>query len=298
MSTIHFIGGEKGGVGKSVVARLCAQYCIDRAIPFVAADADGSHGALLRFYADYTRPVDLSESESADAILGLATESERRVLVDLPAQSDRLLAAWIKEAGILELAAESGVRVVFWHVMDDGKDALTTLDRVLSRYGDGRQLLRRQEPGTRARLLALRSNRRRATPPNGWARGWWSCPSSTPRRCRRSIARTRASGPPSTAPRPAATSLHPHGSPAGQGVAQRQLRSARQARRPVLGGGAVAALATAAGRVEGDLIVPVEPLEQDARGVQLLVRARAISPIVRVPSMASNSRFSRASIGR
>ncbi|HSS39597.1 MAG TPA: mobilization protein, partial [Polyangia bacterium] len=26
MSTIHFIGGEKGGVGKSVVARLCAQY--------------------------------------------------------------------------------------------------------------------------------------------------------------------------------------------------------------------------------------------------------------------------------
>ena len=56
MSTIHFIGGEKGGVGKSVVARLCAQYCIDREIPFVAADADGSHGALLRFYSDYTQP--------------------------------------------------------------------------------------------------------------------------------------------------------------------------------------------------------------------------------------------------
>ena len=77
MSTIHFIGGEKGGVGKSVVARLCAQYCIDRAIPFVAADADGSHGALLRFYADYTRPVDLAEFESADVILALATESDR-----------------------------------------------------------------------------------------------------------------------------------------------------------------------------------------------------------------------------
>ena len=139
MSTIHFIGGEKGGVGKSVVARLCAQYCIDRGIPFAAADADGSHGALLRFYSDYTTPVDLAEYESADAIIGLATESptsDRRVLVDLPAQSDRLLAAWIKEAGILELAAESGVGVVFWHVIDDGKDALTTLDRLLARYAD------------------------------------------------------------------------------------------------------------------------------------------------------------------
>ena len=174
MSTIHFIGGEKGGVGKSVVARLCAQYCIDRAIPFVAADADGSHGALLRFYSDYTRPIDLSQTESADAILGLATESERRVLVDLPAQSDRLLAAWIQEAGILELAAESGVRVVFWHVMDDGKDALTTLDRLLSPLWRRRPVLHRQEPGTGARLLALRSNRRRAPPPIDWAPRRWT----------------------------------------------------------------------------------------------------------------------------
>ncbi len=134
MSTIHFIGGEKGGVGKSVVARLCAQYCIDRALPFVAVDADASHGALQRFYAEYTRAVDLGEYESADQILTLATEQPRRVVVDLPAQSDRLLSAWIGEGGILDLAAESNVRVVFWHVMDDGKDALTTLNRLLARY--------------------------------------------------------------------------------------------------------------------------------------------------------------------
>jgi hypothetical protein len=136
MSTIHFIGGEKGGVGKSVVARLAAQYCIDRAIPFVAVDGDGSHGALLRFYADYTRPVDLSTFESADEIMALAIEEPRRVLVDLPAQSARFLDAWVEEGGILELAAESDVRVVFWHVIDDGKDALTTLDKLLARYGD------------------------------------------------------------------------------------------------------------------------------------------------------------------
>jgi hypothetical protein len=134
MSTIHFIGGEKGGVGKSVVARLCAQYCIDRSLAFVGVDADASHGALLRFYAEYTRPVDLGEYESADQILTLAAEQPRRVLVDLPAQSDRLVTAWMSEGGIVELAAESDVRLVFWHVMDDGKDALTTLDRLLARH--------------------------------------------------------------------------------------------------------------------------------------------------------------------
>jgi len=136
MSTIHFIGGEKGGVGKSVVARLCVQYCIDRALPFVAADADGSHGALMRFYADYAKPIDLTDPSGADQILAFATEADRRVIVDLPAQSDRLLGAWIDDAGILELAAESNVKVVFWHVIDDGKDSLVTLGRLLSRYGN------------------------------------------------------------------------------------------------------------------------------------------------------------------
>ena len=88
MSTVHFIGGEKGGVGKSVVARLCAQYCIDREIPFTAVDADGSHGALTRFYAEYTTPIDLTDFASADRILELATAADRRVVVDLPAQSE------------------------------------------------------------------------------------------------------------------------------------------------------------------------------------------------------------------
>lgn len=48
MSTIQLIGGEKGGVGKSVVARLLSQYCIDQNLPLVAVDADVSHGALVR----------------------------------------------------------------------------------------------------------------------------------------------------------------------------------------------------------------------------------------------------------
>ena len=34
MASINFIGGEKGGVGKSVVARLLAQYFIDKGRAF------------------------------------------------------------------------------------------------------------------------------------------------------------------------------------------------------------------------------------------------------------------------
>ena len=57
MTRLHFIGGEKGGVGKSVVARILAQYFIDRQRPFIGFDTDKSHGSLLRFYTDYAAPV-------------------------------------------------------------------------------------------------------------------------------------------------------------------------------------------------------------------------------------------------
>ena len=57
MTNIHLIGGEKGGVGKSLVARLLAQYMIDNHIPFIGFDSDRSHGALLRFYSGYASPV-------------------------------------------------------------------------------------------------------------------------------------------------------------------------------------------------------------------------------------------------
>ncbi|MBT8440642.1 MAG: mobilization protein, partial [Gammaproteobacteria bacterium] len=68
MSRIHFIGGEKGGVGKSVITRLLAQYYIDREVPFRVYDADLSHGAMMRYYADFSAPVDINRFDNADSI--------------------------------------------------------------------------------------------------------------------------------------------------------------------------------------------------------------------------------------
>src|SRR6201996_4619266 len=83
MARIHLVGGEKGGVGKSLVARGLAQYFIDHSVPFRGFDSDRSHGALLRFYAGYASPVLVDHYESLDAIVEAATENpERRILVD------------------------------------------------------------------------------------------------------------------------------------------------------------------------------------------------------------------------
>ena len=150
MSSIHFIGGEKGGVGKSLTSRLLAQYMIDQQIPFLGFDTDRSHGALLRFYEGFASLVVLDKREAFDVVVEAATENpERRILVDLAAQTHDPLVQWIDDAGVIELAQELGVTLTYWHVMDAGKDSVDLLGKLLDRFGASLQyvLVRNQVRG-------------------------------------------------------------------------------------------------------------------------------------------------------
>lgn len=136
MANIHLIGGEKGGVGKSLTARILAQYMIDKDIPFLGFDTDRSHGALMRFYEGYASPVIIDRVEAFDVVVESAVaQPERRVLVDLAAQTHDALAQWIEGAGVLEMASEMGLTLRYWHVMDAGKDSSDLLKRLLDRFG-------------------------------------------------------------------------------------------------------------------------------------------------------------------
>jgi len=135
MSSIHFVGGEKGGVGKSVFARLLSQYFLDRQRPHVGLDADQSHPTLTRYYADFTRGLNLDHFESIDQVMEKAMENDVDVLVDLPAQSQRFLDRWMEDNAVLELTEEEGIPVFYWYVVDDGRDSVGLYRDFLARYG-------------------------------------------------------------------------------------------------------------------------------------------------------------------
>ena len=137
-TNIHLIGGEKGGVGKSLMSRVLAQYLIDKQLPFLGFDTDRSHGALMRFYSAYASPVAVDKIESLDAIVEAAVDQPgRRILVDLAAQTHDSLASWMEDAGVIGLADELGMKLFYWHVMDAGKDSVDLLRRLLDRFGTG-----------------------------------------------------------------------------------------------------------------------------------------------------------------
>ena len=142
MSTLNFIGGEKGGVGKSVLARLLAQYFIDKEQPFIGFDTDRSHTSFTRFYADYASPVVVDTYEGLDAVASAFEIADPalappRVIVDLAAQTAEPLARWIKDSEVFAVLADMGIAVNFWHVADAGNDSVELLGRLLSTYEVG-----------------------------------------------------------------------------------------------------------------------------------------------------------------
>ncbi len=142
MPSLNFIGGEKGGVGKSVAARLLAQYFIDRGRPFTGFDTDRSHTSFARFYSDFASPVVVDRFEGLDAIAARFEEvpavgQQASVIVDLAAQTAAPLARWIKDSDLLPLLGEMGVTVNFWQLADAGRDSVDLLDRLINTYGPG-----------------------------------------------------------------------------------------------------------------------------------------------------------------
>ncbi|RKP46198.1 mobilization protein [Pararobbsia silviterrae] len=165
MSIVHLIGGEKGGVGKSLVARVLAQYFIDRNLPFVGFDTDRSHGALLRYYGEFAAPAVLDGHDSLDPVLEAAIEQpDRRILVDLAAQTQQSVSKWFDDADVLGVAHESGVTFTWWHVMDAGRDSVDLLRQWLDQFGETMRLIivLNEIRGERFELLEASGERQRA----------------------------------------------------------------------------------------------------------------------------------------
>ena len=135
MGRVHFIGGEKGGVGKSLTSRLLAQYFIDNHLAFIGFDTDQSHGTFSRFYTDFASPIIVEDFDSLDQIVITAEEHPGiDIIVDLAAQTSRKLEQWIQDSGIFDVFAELDYQVFLWHIMDDGADSMRLLDSLLQKH--------------------------------------------------------------------------------------------------------------------------------------------------------------------
>lgn len=139
MNRVHFVGGEKGGVGKTVLARLLCHELLQQGRDFVSVDADTSQSTLSRAFA--STAVDLTRFGSADLIMERALTKDGDVVVDLPAHSHRALSCWFEASDVLALAKEHAIRFVFWYVTDGGYPSVSFLGQMGAWLTDSTELL-------------------------------------------------------------------------------------------------------------------------------------------------------------
>lgn len=147
---IHFIDGEKGGVGKSLFARVMVQRCKDRDYHYVLVESDASNPDVGEVYYDELREengtnkpvytqVTFSDSErktyDADQIFELSLLSP--VIVNLPSAISQLTTEWIDRNELTKL--KNKVRICKWFVSNGGYDSIQLFIQSLNHFEDGIQ---------------------------------------------------------------------------------------------------------------------------------------------------------------
>lgn len=147
---IHFIDGEKGGVGKSLFARVMVQRCKDRNYPYVLVESDASNPDVGEVYYDELREengtnkpvytqVTFSDSErktyDADQIFELSLLFP--VIVNLPAAISQLTTEWIDRNELTKL--KDKVRICKWFISNGGYDSIQLFIQSLNHFEDGIQ---------------------------------------------------------------------------------------------------------------------------------------------------------------
>ncbi len=128
--------GEKGGVGKTTVARVLADYLNARKLSYRAFDAEGNTGQLLRFHKNETSSVDVGDSTGIAPVLDYVMEGGHRIaLVDLGARSGEDLRTWLYKGGALEEAGSGGLGITVVYVLGGAVDSVGHLKECFQQLG-------------------------------------------------------------------------------------------------------------------------------------------------------------------
>lgn len=127
---IHFVGGEKGGVGKSFVCKLLVSYYLrERGKCFAIFECDDVNLDIFRVYEGAGFQVESVVFSKAEKELSLPNKllsvaRQKDVIVNLPAGVHKLVGEWFKISRVKELAGRLGIRIYLWYVCDGDRTNL------------------------------------------------------------------------------------------------------------------------------------------------------------------------------
>lgn len=132
-NSVHFVLQGKGGVGKSLISTMIAQYLQSKGLDVVCADTDPVNATFTQYkslnvahleIADGTR---ISQRKFDELVERIAT-TEGHFVIDNGAATFLPLTEYIAENGIFDLLKENGKNVFIHTILTAGQAKLDTLN--------------------------------------------------------------------------------------------------------------------------------------------------------------------------
>ena len=137
---LHFIDGEKGGVGKSFFATMLTEYCLQRKIPFRLVDADDTVPDVYNSYPTLAEQIYFGDNESQQQVLDdlFVDAASEVIIINLPSRIKNRLEGWIDDGNILKLAKKGingkSIEVYRWFLCTGQTESVKALTHTLEKY--------------------------------------------------------------------------------------------------------------------------------------------------------------------
>ena len=134
------VGADKGGVGKTTVARTVLDYFTAHHVPARAYDSEAPKGTLKRFHPDVTDIVDVTSVSDQMRIFDTLSDASVTV-IDVRAGLLSPTLRSLREIGFLDSVKAGQITFVVFHILGSSIASLNEIEETSSFTGDTRHFL-------------------------------------------------------------------------------------------------------------------------------------------------------------
>jgi len=139
---VIIVGADKGGVGKTTVARTLLDYFLAHQIATRAFDTEWPRGTLKRFYPEGTTVVDVAVVADQMAIFDTFNSSDAAVtIIDVRAGLLSPTLKSLRDIGLLELVKNGHVTLVLFHIIGPSIASLDEINETAAYIGQARYFI-------------------------------------------------------------------------------------------------------------------------------------------------------------
>jgi hypothetical protein len=139
---VILIGADRGGVGKTTVARTLLDYFGTRHVPTRAFDTESPHGTLKRFHPDVTEVVDVTSALDQMKIFDTVGGADAKVtVIDVRAGHLSSTLQALSNIGFIELGKTGQITFVAFHILGPSIASLEEIAETARFFGDANYFL-------------------------------------------------------------------------------------------------------------------------------------------------------------